>query len=238
MAEFEIRGEELDKFAYHNAETCARPFRAVVLEFHGLGFSGLVQEPPALAGECAKRGALYLFPYYGPWSWMNDTAVRYTDEVIKAAKEYYRLPPDIPMISTGGSMGGLSALIYTRYAAVTPVACAANCPVCDLPYHFTERPDLPRTMFCAFGHYDCDFTQALETASPLHQVERMPDIPYYIVHGDADQSVGKRMHSDRFVGKMRRAHRVTYDEVPGMKHCALKDEALMRYYDFIFRFLK
>ena len=106
------------------------------------------------------------------------------------------------------------------YARITPKACFANCPVCDLPFHATERPDLPRTVYLAFAHYECGLEEALQRTSPLHQARKMPKIPYTIIHGDADQAVNKALHSDRFVAAMRAAgHDVTYIEVPGMPHC-------------------
>ena len=64
---------------------------------------------------------------------------------------------------------GKQYYVYTRYAAVTPVACVANCPVCDLPYHYTERPDLPRTLYSAFGDSDSEtLGDAMKKASPYH----------------------------------------------------------------------
>ena len=55
--------------------------------------------------------------------------------------------------------------------------------------------------------------------SPIAQVHRMPDTPYLIVHGDNDESVSKRHHSDRLVAAMRRRGlSVDYVEVPGMGH--------------------
>lgn len=230
-----ITGGNLHRFAFTNQDTCAKPIRAVVLEFHGLGFGGMLGEPSPFFSLCAEKGILAIFPYYGPWSWMNDTAVHYVDDIVDAVFEKYRLDAATPIISTGGSMGGLSALIYSRYAKRTPAACAANCPVCDLPYHFTERDDLPRTLYNAFEHYGCSFEEALESASPLHQVKNMPRIPYYIVHGDADQAVNKQRHSDRFVEAMRKEdHSVVYHEVPGMAHCAMDEETAKAYQDFIF----
>jgi len=134
------------------------------------------------------------------------------------------LADDVPVVSTGGSMGGLSALIYTRYARRTPAACFANCPVCDLPYHATERPDLPRTVYLAFAHYECGLAEALRQHSPLHQAANLPRIPYYIVHGTADAAVSKTMHSDRLVERMRaEGFDLTYREIEGMTHCALEN---------------
>ena len=121
-------------------------------------------------------------------------------------------------------MGGLSALVYTARAAITPAACVVNCPVCDLPYHYTERPDLPRTLYSAFWHEEGNVDKVLKTGSPLHMVDRMPDVPYFIFHCDADSKVNKEKHSDVFVEAMRKAHTVTYHVVPGRDHCDLTDD--------------
>lgn len=75
--------------------------------------------------------------------------------------------------------------------------------------------------------------EAVKTASPLHQAETMPDIPYLIVHGDADTAVNKQQHSDRFVERLKKTHDVTYVEVPGMRHCDLQGDAAEQYYGFI-----
>lgn len=196
--------------------------RGIVVDFHGLGGGMEMRDSMSTGVFFAEGGAIYVFPYYGPWSWMNDMAVQYCDSVLNAVIERFHLLPDVPVVATGGSMGGLSALVFARYSRLRVAACAANCPVCDLPHHYTERPDLPRTLHVAFGHYACPFQAALKSASPLHVAASMPRIPYYIVHGDADAAVNKKMHSDRLVAELRRlGYDVTYDEVPGMPHCAL-----------------
>ena len=228
-----INAQTLPLFAGCSGDVCSWPIRGIVVDFHGLGFQDMPQEPSAFARRCAEKGLLYLLPYDNPWSWMNATAVGMVDEMVEAAREKYALPDDIPVVACGGSMGGLSCLIYTLRAKRTPAACAANCPVCDLPYHYTERPDLPRTIYSAFAHYPGDFMEAVKTASPLHQAENMPDIPYLIVHGDADTAVNKQQHSDRFVERLKKTHYVTYVEVPGMRHCDLQGDAAEQYYGFI-----
>lgn len=227
----------LTNFAWTNANELKGPARAIALDFHGLGYGGMRENGPGVFDLfCAEKGILTVFPYYGPWSWMNFQAIALVDAVVAAAKEKFGLAADAPVISTGGSMGGLSALIYTRYARVTPTACAANCPVCDLPYHATERPDLPRTMVAAFAGYPCSIELAMELHSPLHQAAGMPRVPYYVVHGGADKAVNQQKHSDRFVAAMREAGQsITYRVVEPMEHCDLKSfpEAEREYYDFI-----
>jgi dipeptidyl aminopeptidase/acylaminoacyl peptidase len=164
---------------------------------------------------------------------MNRQTAAYTDEIIDVLIRQYHLPDDIPIVSTGGSMGGQSALVYMVYAARTPAACVANCPVCDLPFHFTERPDLPRTLYSAFGTYEGTLNEALESASPYHLTEKMPDADYYIFHCEADGAVNKQKHSDRFVEKMKADHRITYYAVPDRGHCDLTPEMRQKYNEAI-----
>ncbi len=219
---FEINPTNTELFAAIEApQSDVRP-RGIVVDFHGLGGGMAMPEKSTSGVFYAKNGAVYVYPYYGPWSWMNDVAVHYCDEVLRAVAARFGLAANVPVVATGGSMGGLSALVYARYSRMNIVACAANCPVCDLPYHYTERPDLPRTLHAAFGHYACSLQAAIRSASPIDLATSMPQIPYYIVHGDADTAVKKEKHSDLLVAKLRQlGQSITYDEVPGMPHCAL-----------------
>lgn len=236
-----INKDNLHIFAYTTADLIDGDIKAIVLDFHGLGHTGFVDSPSDLAKQLAEIGGATIFPYYGPWSWMNFTAVNFVDDVIAAFMDKYNLPESTPIISTGGSMGGCSAQAYTRYARITPVACAVNCPVCDLPYHCTERDDLPRTMYNAFGSYECGIQTAMELHSPLHLAAQMPDIPYMFAHGTDDPAVNKASHSDKMVVALKNTnHDVTYIEVDGMGHCNLGDfpDAANKYNDFIKSFVK
>ncbi|MDR1092863.1 MAG: prolyl oligopeptidase family serine peptidase [Clostridiales bacterium] len=236
MESIRVTKDNLNLFAFTNGAALKGRVRLAYLSFHGLGYCGMETELKAGDVEDGAAGVLRIFPYYGPWSWMNREAVRLTDGIVAAAFERYGLPEGFPVVSTGGSMGGCSALIYARYARVAPVAVAADCPVCDLPFHATERPDLPRTMYNAFAHYECGIDEAMRRHSPLHQTADMPDIPYFIDHGDADTAVNKSLHSDRFVAEMRKAGRnVEYLEIPGMKHCDLNSApaAAKRFGEFV-----
>ena len=224
--------DTLSYFAATNAALVKRPVRGIVLTFHGLGFSQMFWEPDDYDRYLAGRGILRVIPYYNPWSWMNAQTVAYVDEIIDVLAEHFALPEDIPIISTGGSMGGLCALTYAAYAKRTPAAVVANCPVCDLPYHYTERRDLPRTLYSAFGSYDGTMDEALRSASPLHLAQdgKMPPIPYYIFHCTGDTAVNKEQHSDRFAAAMQeRGHTVRYTAVPDRGHCDLSPEARVRY---------
>jgi len=222
-------------FAYSNDRICVKPIRGIALSFFGLGGKEMYAEDTELGLFLAEKGIILIIPYTNPWSWMNRQAVAYVDELIDVIMAEYDLPEDIPIVSTGGSMGGQSALVYTAYAKRTPAACVANCPVCDLPYHFTERPDLPRTLYSAFGGYDCSLEEALQSASPLHLAKagKMPDVQYTIFHCTADMAVNKEKHSDAFLKVLPFA--VTYHPVPDRGHCDLTPEFRAMYNDAIVR---
>lgn len=221
--------DNLHQFAYCNHAVCQRPIRGLTISFFGLGGTDMYQEHKD-GTRYGQEGILLLIPYQNPWAWMNRQTVAFTDELVDALFSGLGLPEDLPIVSSGGSMGGLSALVYTAYAKHTPAACVANCPVCDLPYHFTERPDLPRTLYSAFYTYEGTLEEALRSASPLHLIHRMPDIPYTIFHCEQDKAVSKALHSDRFVEAMRPTHRMEYISIPHRGHCDLTPEGWEQYH--------
>jgi dipeptidyl aminopeptidase/acylaminoacyl peptidase len=213
--------------------------KAVVLSFHGLG-GGLKSAPSVEELLWINNDCLVVYPYSGPWSWMNRQARAMVDELVEAVYIKYKLSKNIPLICTGGSMGGLSSLLYTRYAKRKVKACYANCPVTDLKFHFNEREDLPPTIRHAFSGYKENMNQLLIEHSPLKQVSKLPDIPYLIVHGGKDKSVSKKNHSDKLVALMRkRKLNVNYIEIDQMGHCGpLPLDVLLEYAKFIENVLK
>jgi dipeptidyl aminopeptidase/acylaminoacyl peptidase len=190
------------------------------------------------AKEYARDGVLFINPYTNPWCWMNKAAVDYTDEILDVLFEKYNLPKDTKIVSTGGSMGGLSALVYTRYAKRTPVACVTNCPVCDLVYHFTEREDLPRTIYSAFAEFDGTFDEALRAHSPLHLANTMPKIPYTVFHCEDDGAVNLEKHSKKFYDAMKTDHEIELVTIPLRGHCDLSPKAQADYREAIMRAIK
>lgn len=229
-----ITYDKLRLFAYSNDKICQKPIRGVAISFFGLNGVKMFDEDTPEAIAMAERGILYVVPYNNPWAWMNSQSVQYTDRIIDVLFEQYGLSNSIPIVSTGSSMGGLAALVYMVKAKRTPVACVANCPVCDLPYHYTERPDLPRTLCSAFWHETCSIDEALKAGSPLHLASSMPDSDYFIFHCGADTRVNKQLHSDVFVAKMQENHRVVYHVVPDRDHGALTDEMWEKFYQYIY----
>lgn len=224
-----ITYESFRNFTYSNDTLIQGEIKGVILNFMGLGGASMFETQPR--GEAlAEKGIVYLIPYLNPWNWMNEQAVAYTDELIDVLFDHYHLPENTPVVSTGGSMGGLCSLVYTKYAKRTPVACVANCPVCDLLFHFTERPDLPRTLYFAYGMYEADTLEdAMLTSSPLQLADGMPDVKYTIFHCDADQAVNLHSHSEKFVEEMKKEHDIEFIVVPGRGHCDLGEEYLPMY---------
>ena len=225
-----INYENLRNFAYSNDRCIKGDISGIVLNFTGLGGATIYNTDPGDALEFAEKGIIYVIPYYNPWCWMNRQTVKYVDEIIDVLCEKYDLDmKTVKIVSTGHSMGGLCALVYCAYAKITPCACVTNCPACDLVYHFTERPDLPRTLHSAFGEYEGTMEAALRSASPLHLVEKMPNIPYDIFHCEEDKSVNLEKHSERFVEEMKKEHRISLKTIPLRGHCDLSAEMRVEY---------
>lgn len=218
----------LEKLAWLGLEYVRPPVSGIVLRFQGLGTTGMKGEADAVELEWGEAGLLTVVPYHDPWGWMNPREVRFIDEVVDAVRAHHHPGAEVPIISTGGSMGGHAALLYSIKSRHAVAACMALWPVCDLPFHYQERADLPRTLHHAFDSYG-NIEAALRENSPLHQVEKLPDIPYLIVHGEKDQAVRKSAHSDAMVAAMRgRRLRVEYIERPKLGHGNPLDYAAFR----------
>ncbi len=128
----------------------------------------------------------------------------------------------------------LTALTYCVYAKRTPIACVVNCPVCDSVYRYTERDDLPRTMYSALCNEQGSLESALKSISPVHLVDKMPKIEYHIFHCLNDNAVNPSKHSAVFVTKMQnKGHAVTYDTIEGRGHCDIGYPAKKLYAKYI-----
>jgi len=225
--------ENLRDFAYVNDKIVKSPIKGIVISFFGLGDTSMYAEDNADGIFWAERNVLYVVPYNNPWAWMNRQAIDYTDEILDILFEKYDLPKDLPIVSTGRSMGGQSAIVYTKYAKRTPAACVVNCPVCDMVFHFTERPDLPRTLYSAFFNAEGSLEEVLSASSPLHLAEKMPKVKYHIFHCDEDKAVNIDKHSKRFIKAMEDlGHSITFDIVNGRGHCDLTEEMWVKYREY------
>lgn len=229
-----VNSENLRSFAYVNDQVCKRPIRGIVLFFEGLGGMPMYQKDTADGIRYGEKGLLYVYPYNNPWAWMNRQAATYTDEIMDAVFEAFQLPEGTPIVASGHSMGGQSALVYTRYAKRTPAVCVPICPVCDMVYHFTERPDLPRTLYSALYHEEGTMEDALRAISPLHLAEQLPaGTAYHLILCDADDQVSMEQHGLRFLAAMEKLGRtITADVDKGMAHCKLSEEMRQRFHKY------
>lgn len=227
-----INYENLRSFAYSNDRLINGDIKGIVLDFFGLGGQHMFNDCDPETGKLfAKENIVFIVPYSNPWGWMNKQEISLTDTIIDVIFEKYNLNDSTPIVSTGGSMGGLCSLVYTYYAKRTPVACVSNCPVCDLPYHFTERVDLPRTIYSAFWDEEGELNQILERFSPLHLAPKMPKVSYTLFHCDKDDAVNIKMHSDKLYHAMlENEHNISYYVVPDRGHCDLSEEMHSLYY--------
>ena len=234
-----INSQNLRSFAYTNEGLIKGKIKGVVLDFFGLGGMAMFKEDTGTGIFYAERDVLFVLPYSNPWGWMNKDEVALTDEILDVLFEKYGLDDSTPVISTGGSMGGLACIVYTKYAKRTPIGCIANCPVCDLVYHFTEREDLPRTIYSAFFHYEGSFEDALKSASPLHLAPSLPkETKYVIFHCEKDDAVNIDKHSVRFVDELSKTRDIEFIRVPDKGHCALSEENVKRYREFALSFIE
>ena len=174
--------------------------------------------------KLGKEDILYVIPYLNPWNWMNMDSIKETDEIIDVLIQMYGT--NLNIISTGMSMGGLCSLVYPYYSRHHVVGVVSNCPVCDLPYHYTERPDLPRTLYSAYYKDDEsseELADVLKKFSPLHLAiqQVLPKIDYTIFHCECDHAVNIDMHSVKFINEMNKYHSVNFIKVPNKDHCDL-----------------
>ncbi len=96
----------LDKVAWLGAEYVKPPISGIVLRFPGLGGNGMKSEPDPYDLEWGQAGALTVVPYQDAWGWMNPAVQRFTDDLVEAIRQRHQLAPEVPLLSTGGSMGG------------------------------------------------------------------------------------------------------------------------------------
>lgn len=214
-----MKPTELKSFAYVSDDYLNGPVKAVFVNFPGLGGMEMKSSLDIQDIKLAHEGVLFVYPFVNPWNWMNEKTVKFVDEVMDIVIKKFKVGKKCPIVARGGSMGGYSVLAYSMFTKHKLTAAIANCPVTDIFFHNTERPDLPRTFHDAMNSYG-NISKKLKDRSPNYHPEKMPDIRYLIIHGFNDKSVGKAAHSDRLVKLMRkRKLDVTYVEDDKMAHC-------------------
>jgi dipeptidyl aminopeptidase/acylaminoacyl peptidase len=108
-------------------------------------------------------------------------------------------------------------------------------PACDLLAIGADFPDGVCGIYRAVAHYDMPYEDAVKRISPIYQLDRMPKIPYFVAHTDADEIIRIEKHAEPFVAGMRaRGHDVTYRVVPGQAHCDIGPGAQLEFDEFVF----
>ena len=158
----------INERCWHNRRYINGKIKAVVVSFHGLNARYRTEASPA-DFALAESGILVIAPYYGPWSWMNRQARAFVDELLDHVFAEIGTE-NIPLIASGGSMGGCAALLFCRYSAHRAIGCDLLWPVCNTVAHFSERPDLPPTFHSAFAGYSEPLEELLKEHLCLDRV--------------------------------------------------------------------
>ena len=228
-----ITKDNLSDYAFLNTDTLKLPLRGICVCFHGYTDDTMFSESNALAKALGEKGIAWVFPYYSVWGWLGRNALMFCEQVIDAVYDKLNAPEDIPFISSGGSMGGLTALMYCVLGKRRPIRCAAECPVTDVYKIFNDNPSMRRAILSAHIEKENNLEDILKEYSPVYRVSDMPDIPYYLLFGGSDNYFTEN-HYPPFFEKMK-GHKVTLRIEEGMGHCeTLKFEnALKEYCAFI-----
>ncbi|MBE7023183.1 MAG: hypothetical protein E7412_01820 [Ruminococcaceae bacterium] len=229
-----ISYENLKRFAYTNEKICKKPIKGVVISFFGCGATfASVNDESSMGKRLAEMGILYITPHNNPWSFMNKQAFNCTEEIMDVLFEHYNLGDDIPIVYSGGSMGGQSALMYSVLSKRKPVACVVNCPACDVVDKYKNDENFSRILYSAVYHEDGPIEEALEKISPNYNVDKLPKIKYYVFHCDKDDLLDIKTNSDVLVAKMKDDFDITYHIVHGTGHAVLTPEMQELYDKYI-----
>ena len=213
-----VTPENLRNFTYINDAICQKPIKGIVMWCMGAGAKDVIAEENSHGEFFAKLGILYIQPYYNPWAWMNSFTRAFVDEIIAAVLKKHNLPDDIPFAVTGSSMGGLSSLVYITHAHRNFVSCTVNATICD-PMLYAQCGASIRTFYSALYHEPYDFETAIRSISPIHLVDRMPNIEYHFFHGEVDVGTPYELHAGRLAEALRaKGYPVTTEIMPGLGH--------------------
>ena len=214
-----VNYDNLRKFAYSNDKLIKGEIKGIVLNFSGCSVYTMYDTDTHLGKFYAKYGVVFLIPYYNPWSWMNEPAVNLIDEIMDVIFEKYNLT-NVPIASTGGSMGGQGAIVYMARAKRTPEICIANCPNCDLVFGFKNNHNHARTLYSAFSYEDGDILDVIKKYSPIHIIDELPkNAEYHLFHGDNDEALNYTAHSKRLYEKMKeKGFDITFTLCKGRNH--------------------
>lgn len=231
----QIRPDNLLDYAFVNEDTLVRPLRGICVCFHGYTDATMYEKSDAFARTLGEKGVAWVFPYYSVWAWMSRNSQEFNEQVLDAVYERLGADESVPLIVSGGSMGGLTALNYLIYGKRKAIGCALNCPVTDMNKIFADQRDFRRAILSAHIEKDASLEEIMKTYSPVCFAESLPHIPYFFVFGQAD-TYFFNTQMPPMIEKLRQYKiKHTLLTVPGMKHCDLSHhpEAQDAFGDFI-----
>lgn len=226
--------ENISDYAFVNTDSLKGEPRGIVMNLHGYTDASTFTKSNPYAAAMGEAGIVFVFPYYSVWAWMSKSSFAYLEEVLDVVYAHYGFDENTPFVVTGGSMGGMTAMMYSLYGNKKARACACNCPVTDLPRIFERGKDMRRAIYSAHNLDERPLSECLEANSPIHNAERLPNIPYYIAFGEKD--LGITAEGMEFCKKMKELGReLSFDVVPEMGHCNLMQfpEYAKKYADFV-----
>jgi len=236
----------LDWFCNTNENFLKTDPVGIVVELPGLGggscIGGTSEVKPyatPLAKKLAENGILLAYIPHGPWSFMDKGSVRYCDIIIDTLREKYDLSVDTPLVSLGGSMGGLGSLIYTASTKNQVSACVAACPVYDAVNKYDLHPMRARAMIGTVTSFDIPLYEALHIISPIHRINDMPSIPYFIVCDGADTVIDSEGLAD-YAKKLeeKTGSRVIFKYLKNIPHGGFTEDAWNEMIEFIIKYAK
>ena len=230
-----ITPSNLADFAFVNEDTLVGPLRGICVNFHGYTDATMYTKSTDFAAMLGENGIAWVFPYYSVWAWMSSNSQSFIEQVLDATYEKLHADAHLPLIITGGSMGGLTALNYLVRGKRKATACALECPLADMHRFFMDRPNVRRAILNAHIEKEGDLHEITKAYSPVYFADRLPAIPYLAVYGEKDDyftSVQMPLLVDT-LDRHGLEHTVWVQ--PNMAHCAIGDhpDALSKYGDFI-----
>ena len=157
---------------------------------------------------------------------MQKGSVRVSDLVVDALFKKYGLPSDTPIAVSGGSMGGHGCIMYASKSRYRENICAiaAACPCFDMTDGMFTKDVLPRSYVLGVADQNCSLEEGLKNNSPIYQVDKLHDAPYYIACDGADELFDAgRM--EEFAGMLSaRGIDVTFRLMEGLTHGAFTPE--------------
>ncbi|MBO5649238.1 MAG: hypothetical protein J6S76_04935 [Clostridia bacterium] len=230
-----ITAENLTEYAFLNEDTLVLPLRGICVDFHGYTDTTTFDKSPDTARELGEAGIAWVFPYYSPWAWMSASSREYNEQVLDAVYERLHADESIPLLVSGGSMGGMTALNYLIYGKRKAVACALNCPVTDVCRIFEDAPYMRRSILSAHILEEDALSAVLSRYSPVEFCDRLPHIPYFIVFGECDTYFMQTQMPP--LEEKLKEHHIAHTLLiqPQMGHCNIEQfpDAQRAYNDFI-----